>query len=154
VVSIPEHVQDVILLKLELLEIKQSLENVYRYFRDRDEINEIVGVGETKGIEREEIQAEERKQSTIITKTKDKEEKDEGKQKEKLPTVAALPEFPASNVSRTKSQKSMLDFKRNRDTHVPGDTSECMAQPFMLLSKQRSGFHFFRSLLDQHPKSR
>jgi len=57
-------------------------------------------------------------------------------------------------VRELSSSKGRLFFKEDRLRSIPGDTPQCMTQPLMLFSKQRSGFHFFRSLLDQHPKSR
>jgi len=52
------------------------------------------------------------------------------------------------------SSKARVLFEVDRYRTIPGDTPLCMTRPLMLFSRQRSGFHFFRSLLDQHPKSR
>jgi len=80
-------------------------------------------------------------------------------QREELPKASPLPALPSTatpsnDTHHSNSVKKPGFFLKHRDTPIPGDTPECMANPLMLISKQRSGFHFFRSLLDQHPKSR
>eukprot|EP01102_Stenamoeba_stenopodia_P008967 TRINITY_DN2629_c0_g1_i1.p1 TRINITY_DN2629_c0_g1~~TRINITY_DN2629_c0_g1_i1.p1 ORF type:complete len:428 (+),score=87.03 TRINITY_DN2629_c0_g1_i1:149-1432(+) len=170
---VSEQVEGVRSLMRDVNEIKDSLETVIRYLKENKEAvqHQLLqfSFGGAEGGKQE------RKLKSHSTKRKRhnrKQQKKRRKQQKKVsnPTVLTrrkettlgvnpsppevLPTPLPSKFANPNTMKKPGAFLKHRNDYVPGDTPRCMSQPLMLMSKQRSGFHFFRSLLDQHPKSR
>jgi len=69
------------------------------------------------------------------------------------------PPAPRSRVAKVPaklllSPSSRLQSPSSQPTTIPGDTDHCWANSLMILSSQRSGTHFLKSLLSMHPKTK
>eukprot|EP01102_Stenamoeba_stenopodia_P005690 TRINITY_DN16431_c0_g1_i2.p1 TRINITY_DN16431_c0_g1~~TRINITY_DN16431_c0_g1_i2.p1 ORF type:complete len:429 (+),score=95.67 TRINITY_DN16431_c0_g1_i2:57-1343(+) len=162
---VSEQLREVRQMKLELQELRDSFDSFVRFMQRKhiecsdNEINK-------QKEEQAELEKKQPQQDRVTTRRKERERSNSRSRssKESLEVTSSQeplravpspqPALPSRTHENPNTAKKMNFFRRNRIRDIEGDTPQCMNHPLLLLSKQRSGFHFFRSLLDQHPKSR